>query len=1679
MCPLRRLLVSHRRPVFLTLAALVSTLALQSRAEVVKATTPVTLERGDHISLIGNTLADRMQHDGWLEAYIHSRFPRHDLVIRNFGFSGDELTIRLRSANFGTPDQWLTANKTDVIFAFFGGNEAYAGLAGLAKFKTDLDSFTKTTVAQRYNGTSAPRLVLFGPIAHENLHEPNLPDGSEHNQLLAAYTAAMAEVARANNVSFVDLFAPTRDLYAAARTPLTINGIHLTEHGNEELAKVIEQALFGTQPTVNPDAQTLEKLRQAIVDKDHYWFNRYRTVDGYSIYGGRADLRFVDGQTNRDVAQREMEVLDVMTANRDKRVWAAAQGRDLAVDDSNTPPFIPVKTNKPGAGPNGTHIFLSGEEAISKMTLAKGLKVSLFASEQEFPDLAKPVQMTFDARGRLWVAVWPSYPHWKPKEEMNDKLLIFEDTNGDGKADRQVVFADGLHCPTGFELINGGVLLAQAPDLMFLKDTDGDDKADVRTRVLDGLDSADTHHTANSFQTDPGGAVYFQEGTFHHTQVETPYGPPVRNANAGVYRYEPKAQKFEVYVNFGFANPHGHVFDRWGQDVVMDGTGAVPYHGTIFSGRLDFESSDGRRQKHNRPPTIYKQRTRPCPGVEILTSRHFPESMQGNLLVPNVIGMLGILQYKLEDNDSSFAGTELEPIVSSTDQNFRPSDLKIGPDGAIWFLDWQNPIIGHMQHNLRDPSRDRIHGRIYRITYEGRPLLTPPRIAGEPIEKLLVLLEEPEDRVRYRAKAELSARNAKAVIAALGTWTAGLDKSDVDYEHRMTEALWVHQYQNVVNVDLLKQMLKSPDFHARAAATRVLCYWRDRVPHALDLLRTMAADPYPRVRLEAVRAASFFTEPEAIEVALISAEHPSDEFLDYTRGETMKALEPYWKKAVAEGRPIHFTSSAGARFFLRNVSSDDLLKMKRDRAVDLEILFRRGIRDEFRRGALADLARLDRRDSLLVLIDAIQNQDEQKGNQEESVVFDLVRLLTDRPAAELARVRAALQQMATGARLPVTRQLGFVALIAADGGVDQAWTLGTRSTQTLKDLLAAMPLVRDGNLRERLYPQVKPLLHGLPEPLAAEARAKDVVGRYVRIELPGTRTLTLAEVEVQSDGKNVARLGRATQKNTAHGGDPQKAIDGKTSGSYGDGGQTHTEENTRNPWWEVDLGSELPIDSIVVYNRTDGTLGKRLDGFSLTVLDANRKTVFERSNLKAPDTHALYEVKREEESAEGPIRRAAMLAMTFVRGRETETFRELAPFVRDNIDRHEAIKAIERIPSAQWPAEEARPLLDSIIAYIRRLPTRSRTASEAVAALQLADALAATLPLDQAKLIRAELGELGVRVIRLGTVVDQMLFDKDRLVVKAGRPVEIVFENPDLMPHNFVVTQPGALEEIGLLAESTATQPGALERNYVPQSKKILLASRLLQPRESQKLSFSAPRNPGVYPYVCTYPGHWRRMFGALYVVEDLDDYLADPEGYLARNSLPIEDELLKFNRPRKEWKFDDLASAVEPLEPGRSFSNGKQMFQVANCIACHRLSGVGNEIGPDLAKLDPKLKPVEILKEVLDPSAKINEKFQTYVFETESGKVLSGLVLEDTPERIKLIENPLAKAEPVVLKPSEIVARAKSPNSIMPKGLLDKLTREEILDLIAFVAAGANPQDPFFQGGHEHAHTTPTAPGR
>src|SRR6266446_1682456 len=142
----------------------------------------LALKPGDHISIVGSGLADRLQHDGWLETLLQAQFPDRHLSIRNLGFAGDELAVRMRCDNFGSPDDWLTRSKADVVFAFFGYNESFAGPGGLGAFKQNLEKVITGIRQHQYNGATAPRLVLFSSIAQEDLRSPNLPDGAAHNQ---------------------------------------------------------------------------------------------------------------------------------------------------------------------------------------------------------------------------------------------------------------------------------------------------------------------------------------------------------------------------------------------------------------------------------------------------------------------------------------------------------------------------------------------------------------------------------------------------------------------------------------------------------------------------------------------------------------------------------------------------------------------------------------------------------------------------------------------------------------------------------------------------------------------------------------------------------------------------------------------------------------------------------------------------------------------------------------------------------------------------------------------------------------------------------------------------------------------------------------------------------------------------------------------------------------------------------------------------------------------------------------------------------------------------------------------------------------------------------------------------------------------------------------------------------
>ena len=1099
--------------------------------------------------------------------------------------------------------------------------------------------------------------------------------------------------------------------------------------------------------------------------------------------------------------------------------------------------------------------------ALQRLKVQDGYEVSLFASEREFPEVAKPLAMTFDTRGRLWVLTAPGYPHVKPDETPNDKLVILEDTNHDGKADRLKVFADHLYIPTGFALGDGGVYVSQQPNLMFLRDTDGDDKADERRIILHGFGTEDSHHAIHAYTWGPDGAIYFQEGTFLHSQVETPYGP-VRVEYASVFRYEPRSEKLSVYVTYPFANPWGHVVDRWGQHFVSDASNGYNYWGTAFSGHVDYPN----KQKPMREWTL--TRVRPTSGSEFIRSRQFPESAQGNFLFANVIGFQGIKQYKTVEDGSGFVGIEVAPLIQSADPNFRPVGMQFGPDGALYVIDWFNPLIGHMQYSLRDPRRDTTHGRVWRIVAKGRPLVTPPKIAGATIAEQLDLLKAYEDRTRYQARLALRDRPTDEVIPAVATWIDGLDKTDPHYEHHLLEGLWVHMHHDRVNRPLLVQLLHAKDFHARAAAVEALQIWVDRVDGAMDLVAEAVKDEHPRVRLEGVRALSFVPTAQAAATALQVLRKPMDYYLQYVLDSTMTTLEPRWKPVLLSNASFAEDNPAGLAFVLDRLDPTELARVRRSGPVFDALVARPGIDAAVRREALEALAAAHKTTVVRELFTTVDRLDGQPGGG--AAAGDLLQILAGLDRATLGPARAAVERLARTGRSEAVREGAFLTLLQVDGNADAAWTMTAASPRLRTDLLRAAARAGAGPSTAGLAAPLLPWLRAASTGTAPRQPEPAVNGRYVRLVRPG-RALVLSTTEVQvfSHGENVAMKGTATQSSVpaggGAGGHAGRAIDGGLDPELAPGadplkGTTSFTSAEDDPWWEVDLGREMPIDTIAIWAAGADTR----TGLHVTVLDAARKPVFARDAVRLTGPTEVVAVGGD---LSVPLVNAAIAVVPVLTGHDAEAVPALAAFLSQPAHRQPAMTALKRLSPAGWPASDVATATDGVLAYLKAAPPLDRTRPAFAEAMVYGRDLAARLPeSDRAKTLAA-LNALVVRTVHIEAVSAQMKYDLGRFTVAAGEDVVIEFVNKDEMPHNLVVGKQGALETVGLAAEAMAAQPDAFARSFIPKTPEVLFSIRLLQPGESIQARFKAPSEPGNYPFVCTFPGHWRTMNGIVEVV--------------------------------------------------------------------------------------------------------------------------------------------------------------------------------------------------------------------
>ena len=404
------------------------------------------------------------------------------------------------------------------------------------------------------------------------------------------------------------------------------------------------------------------------------------------------------------------------------------------------------------------------------------------------------------------------------------------------------------------------------------------------------------------------------------------------------------------------------------------------------------------------------------------------------------------------------------------------------------------------------------------------------------------------------------------------------------------------------------------------------------------------------------------------------------------------------------------------------------------------------------------------------------------------------------------------------------------------------------------------------------------------------------------------------------------------------------------------------------------------------------------------------------------------------------LRRAAIETLPSFTAQAQQSFQTLAGFIRGGVEQPAAVQSILHIGQEHWLDTEFAPLAEAVVAFVLDFPVQERTGATFLDAVRLGNELASKLGADAGGRIRGILDGLGVRVVQVRTLIDQTSYDKRRIVVETGTRVEIVLENQDFMPHNLVISVPGAREEIGMAVDRSPkpARPDPAGRHYVPASPKVLHATRLLEPGQTEKLSFEAPSEPGDYPYFCTFNGHWRRMFGHLVVVEDVEEYLKNPSA--------LED--LDYT----EWEISDLVDDMADIDASRSVA-GQEVFETATCAKCHRIGDWGRDFCPDLSDVFQRYddNSRRVLEEILEPSKTIQEEYMNYLFVLTNGDVATGIIIAEGTHSLT-VQSGGDESLAVTIDKSDIIERDQRAVSVMPVGLLDTLRRDQIVDLMAFL---------------------------
>ncbi|MFK7734657.1 MAG: PVC-type heme-binding CxxCH protein [Pirellulaceae bacterium] len=876
--------------------ALVSTLfaVLLCASNATGADSQFELKQNDRVVFVGDALIEQAQYNGWIEVMMTTSFPEKDLTFRNLGWSADtpagssRFGLSLLQAGREPADEgWKQLQKqldqvsgTVFVLGYGMASALEGGQVGVEQFQRDYERL----IAHILNVSPNARFLFLTPI---QISSPTLAaEDTELQQAISDYCEAIRRVAKQQEAPVVDLTT------SGLAGPLRKDPIHLNDAGYRQLASDIADKLqWETSWQSSPQT---EALRQVILRKNAWWFNRSRPANMAYVFG------FRKGEQGQNAT--EIPEFDKLITVEEQRI---SKLRRLAPGDFKLPP----KTLK-------SKFAEFEQQPTPEFTVAEGWEISLWA---ENPLLNKPIHMNFDPQGRLWIASSEAYPMIEVGQSAPDRVIVLEDTNQDGNADSSTVFAEGLLIPTGIAPGDGGVYVAQSTDLLFLRDTDGDGKADERTRVLSGFGTEDTHHNLHSLRWGPDGRLYLNQSVYTRTDTETPHGV-VRLKAGGGFRYDTQTQQMDVFFR-GLWNSWGHQFDRFGQSFLSDGAGfdGLAY---TFPGAT-FKPVSGARHIL---PLISPGRWPKFASLEIPEGPSIPEDW-GESLITCDFRANRVTRFSLTEQGAGFVTQQEDDLVRTSVPTFRPIDVKQGPDGALYIADWSNPIINHGEVDFRDPRRDRWHGRIWRLSWKGARDNETKDLTQLPRGELFELLRSKDRYMRDQARRILKEDYDTGSDSAAFNSAWNSFAQNCETEHEILEALWFSQATNTLDQSLLERCLTANDHRVRAAGVRVLSDFADpsRKPsslisgsQAMEFFEEAINDSNPRVRLESICGLSKLNQPSTLELAMQALQHPMDPFLkhalaiaiDSSPETTLKLLNSRTWTTAEETEVLKFTLAA-------------------------------------------------------------------------------------------------------------------------------------------------------------------------------------------------------------------------------------------------------------------------------------------------------------------------------------------------------------------------------------------------------------------------------------------------------------------------------------------------------------------------------------------------------------------------------------------------------------------------------------------------------------------------------------------------------------------------------------------------------------------------------------------------